>query len=131
MNSFIFYDWYKSAIDKLKEPDKRLAAYEMICNYALKGVAPDETTSYEEILMLFETVKGSIDTNRAGRNSKDYRKFRKRVLKRDEYTCQNCGCKRNLQVHHILPYAFYPSERINLSNGITLCKKCHYKEHYE
>ena len=47
--------------------------------------------------------------------------------KRDNHTCQMPGCKtkRNLQCHHIMPYAKYPSLRTTVSNLICLCRKHH------
>lgn len=128
-DSIVFYAWYKRAIDRLKDPDKQLSAYQMIFNYAFKGIVPDKTTSCDEVLLLFESVKDSIDESKSGRNSQGYKCFRKRVLERDGYTCRHCGSTKDLHVHHILPYAYYPEERINIDNGITLCKTCHYKEH--
>lgn len=67
--------------------------------------------------------------NCSGRNSKEYRSFRNSVLKRDRYTCRNCGAKKDLQVHHIKHYAKYPKLRTKMANGITLCEKCHKEEH--
>lgn len=55
-------------------------------------------------------------------------------IKRDNWTCQNCGnrSKKNkyirIEAHHIKPFAVFPELRFKLSNGITLCKKCHSKE---
>lgn len=58
-----------------------------------------------------------------------YQKFRADVLKRDNYTCQLCGSKEKLEVHHIKPYAKYPALRTTVSNGITYCYDCHKKQH--
>ena len=58
----------------------------------------------------------------------EYRKWREAVLKRDK-KCVKCGNTTNLHVHHILPFAYYPDERLNLNNGITLCEKCHREYH--
>lgn len=55
----------------------------------------------------------------------EYREWRSKVFKRDNYTCQECGSKRNLQAHHIRQVALYPDLVYELSNGITLCKTCH------
>lgn len=63
------------------------------------------------------------------RTDKGYDKFRKAVLKRDNYTCQLCGSKENLEVHHKKAYAKYIKLRTTVSNGITLCEKCHDKVH--
>lgn len=60
-------------------------------------------------------------------NDPQYEQFRKDVLKRDKFKCQmpSCTCKKNLQVHHIQTWAKAYSLRYDISNGITLCKKCH------
>ena len=50
---------------------------------------------------------------------------RLQAWERDNYTCQECGSKRNLQAHHIRQVALYPDLVYELSNGITLCKTCH------
>lgn len=63
------------------------------------------------------------------RSIKGYDKFRKSVLKRDNYACQLCGAKENLEVHHKKSYAKYKRLRTTVSNGITLCEKCHDKVH--
>ena len=56
-----------------------------------------------------------------------YANFKKEVKKRDERKCQGPACKSNkaLEVHHIRKWADFPSLRFDISNGITLCKKCH------
>ena len=61
----------------------------------------------------------------SARAEKGYSKFRKKVLERDNYTCQLCGSKNNLEVHHIKPYAKYPRLRVSVNNGITYCNQCH------
>lgn len=57
----------------------------------------------------------------------DYDDFCKKVLARDNYTCQMpyCESKHNLIVHHIQPYAKSPFLRTDPENGICLCRKCH------
>lgn len=63
------------------------------------------------------------------RNSKEYRKWVKDVLQRDNYSCQDCGSKDNLQAHHIEPYSQNPYMRVVLENGVTLCGECHSNQH--
>lgn len=60
-----------------------------------------------------------------------YAEWRRRVYGRDEYTCQHCGSmdRNNLNAHHIIPFSCDESLRTEISNGITLCVKCHVKEH--
>jgi hypothetical protein len=54
--------------------------------------------------------------------------IRKKVYKRDNWTCQICGkhCHKNIQCHHIIPYRHSLDD--GLSNLITLCVSCHKKE---
>ena len=76
--------------------------------------------------------KGGISAeNYNRRRVKEYRRWRDDVIKRDDYTCRECGdslCE--LHAHHIKEFARFPELRYVLSNGITLCKACHYKKHY-
>lgn len=71
--------------------------------------------------------KGGITSiNKKIRASIEYEEWRKAVLERDLYTCQNCFIIGGyLEVDHIKPFAFYPKLRFELSNGRTLCKPCH------
>lgn len=66
------------------------------------------------------------------RNSRDYKnpeykQWRHDVKTRDNYMCQWPGCcsRYRLEVHHIKTWAKYPSLRLSVTNGITLCNKCH------
>lgn len=52
--------------------------------------------------------------------------WRKAVFERDNYTCVNCnkkGCY--IEADHIKPWARFKELRFDVSNGQTLCKKCH------
>lgn len=63
--------------------------------------------------------------------SREYKKWRKQVFERDNYTCQLCGDNTggNLNAHHIKSYKDYPKLRRELTNGITLCERCHIEVH--
>lgn len=66
------------------------------------------------------------------RNNTTYQKWRLLVFERDNYTCQLCGQRGgNLNAHHIKPYKNFPELRLKLSNGLTLCEKCHKNLHKE
>lgn len=58
-----------------------------------------------------------------------YAMWRKYVLERDNYICQECDKKNSRNAHHIKSYIKYPTLRLKVSNGITLCKKCHKNKH--
>lgn len=52
------------------------------------------------------------------------------VISRDNATCQHCGASGiELHAHHVKPYRDNPELRFDVSNGITLCYKCHWKVH--
>ena len=63
------------------------------------------------------------------RGTDKYKKWRNKVYKRDNYTCQICGNNKsgNLEAHHIKLFSKYPKSRYDINNGITLCKSCHCK----
>jgi len=73
------------------------------------------------------------DFNSSLRECADSKKWRKKIFKRDNYTCKACGLKQsrreniNLNVHHIKKISDYPGLILKLWNGITLCEKCHRK----
>lgn len=56
-----------------------------------------------------------------------YKNWRKKVFERDNYTCQECFNRLDLVAHHKKPWRDYPKLRYVVSNGITLCRKCHSK----
>jgi hypothetical protein len=82
--------------------------------------------------------QGQFDTQELARGKKlmgveyqlpDYegKTFRAKVLWRDKYTCQHCGCHENLQAHHIRHKAHGGTN--SPQNGICLCETCHLQLH--
>jgi hypothetical protein len=64
--------------------------------------------------------------NQSDRRLPEYDVWRRAVLWRDLFTCQDCGAKgTELQAHHIEPWATFPALRFDVSNGLTLCIECH------
>lgn len=59
------------------------------------------------------------------RNCPEYTRWRKLVFTRDHYVCQCCGSPDNLRAHHIIGWSLDDSLGYSVSNGISLCKKCH------
>lgn len=51
------------------------------------------------------------------------------VMIRDKFKCARCGKGGRLHAHHIKPWASFPDLRFDVSNGETLCVKCHGDEH--
>lgn len=51
---------------------------------------------------------------------------RNKCFKRDNFTCRICGERGgNLNAHHIWPFQRFPEMMYEVTNLITLCKKCH------
>ena len=53
--------------------------------------------------------------------------FKSECFARDNHTCQQCGSKKRLECHHIIPVVNGGTNE--LSNLITLCHDCHSKAH--
>lgn len=67
---------------------------------------------------------------RHARGRGGYRQWRNSVLRRDGYTCQQCGERpAKLVAHHIRAWATDPDLRYSPSNGQTLCVPCHIATH--
>jgi 5-methylcytosine-specific restriction endonuclease McrA len=86
-----------------------------------------------------DTLEGEKHWNYKGKNcllkrlGTKYYKWRGEILKRDNYTCQVCGRGRKqgiqLHVHHLNSFAHNEDGRLDVNNGVTLCKDCHRKFH--
>lgn len=74
---------------------------------------------------------GITPENEKIRNSSEYKEWRIKVYQKDNYQCQMCGNKDELNAHHIYAFKYYPELRFDINNGLTLCKKCHNKLHSE
>lgn len=68
-------------------------------------------------------------------NSTKWERKRKMILRRDGYLCQLCKrygrMKEADTVHHIKHVDEYPELAYESDNLISICKKCHNKEHPE
>ncbi len=70
-------------------------------------------------------------TARPGRwalKRKEWQAVRHAVLERDNWSCQHCGERRRLEVHHTKPVRDYPQHAFNPDLCLTLCAGCHTKE---
>jgi hypothetical protein len=83
---------------------------------------------------------GATKLNRSIRTMTENRKWMDSVKARDK-KCQHCGSEEQLESHHLIPFAMILEknniqnrdearqckELWDVKNGITLCRKCHYK----
>lgn len=58
-----------------------------------------------------------------------YQSWRRAVHVRDNFTCQSCGYRNvngfGLHAHHVQEYAKVKDLRLDVANGMTLCRRCH------
>lgn len=71
---------------------------------------------------------GKTRETQCARSTSKYKQWCKDVYKKDWYTCQCCGESKNIvkNAHHIINFSDNENHRYEISNGITLCKECHY-----
>jgi len=71
--------------------------------------------------------KGGIsDERRRERSSMYMREARDACFQRDDYTCRGCGQRGGrLNAHHSWPFQRFPELKYEVSNLVTLCRKCH------
>ena len=67
---------------------------------------------------------------------KTWTKWAKTVKNRDDWTCQHCGYfgdtdSKQIIAHHLVDYRLAPELKFVVSNGRTLCRKCHPLYHPE
>lgn len=76
---------------------------------------------------LCHSWKGGVTPiNNRIRRSLNMRLWRTAIFMRDDYTCVSCHQRGGrLHADHVKPFALYPNLRFKLSNGRTLCVKCH------
>jgi len=77
-----------------------------------------------------ERELSKIEVHKVSRESKEYARYKKSVLKRDKI-CQCCGSPNNREVHHPLAFNAYNHLGADTNNGIVLCKDCHVEYHHK
>lgn len=130
---FTFYSEYWDEIKRFRKKSDRLMLLEAICRYSLYQEEPCELPN--ALQTAFDGLRGMMDADFRSaseiRRSCEYKKWRKSVFERDDYTCQRCGAIGvHLNAHHVMPFAYYPDLRTDIDNGITLCVTCHKAVHH-
>jgi 5-methylcytosine-specific restriction endonuclease McrA len=135
-------------IPKSEETKKRISITVQGRESGFKG--KHHKTETREILSKIrrEKYKEKQTINKQVRRYWKLEEWRKKVFERDNYTCQKCGIKNKkglgktvyIHAHHIkslssiigelsFEKAILVEELYDINNGVTLCIKCHKKEH--
>lgn len=70
------------------------------------------------------------DEQRGKHRGDESKKWSKNILQKYKFTCQKCGVfGKKLHAHHLDSYAKNPDKRLNIDNGVCLCKNCHKEYH--
>ena len=105
---------------------------------ARKGKVPhnkNKTLSYEEKIKLSCAARKiplsdfdglTTPVARAERNKFSEIGMHMKCFERDNFQCQSCNLNKTiLNAHHLNSWKFFPEERFDLNNLVSLCKTCH------
>lgn len=82
----------------------------------------------EEYYISKDNIRGYVSQRARGKQQAEQQKWAMSVKERDGFRCKNTNCNSRtgiMHAHHIRNYADYPEFRLEISNGITLCERCH------
>lgn len=100
-------------------------------------IASTRKLSEEHKAKIADSMRGTKHPNWKGgvtypifalRKTKEYRLWHNAVLERDGFLCRKCHkSTRRLNAHHIFSFTLFPELRFEVSNGLTVCMRCHTK----
>ena len=154
-NTISLYDTYAKQLEPYDVKCRRLSndkkVLQVQCMYCGKWYIPTRNECHHKVQCIKGNYKGELNlycSNECKQACSTYsqRKYpkgfkvntsrevqphlRKLVLKRDNYTCQKCGCDdKQLHCHHITGVEINPVESADIDNCITLCIDCHKEVH--
>ena len=135
MSSIYIVMTYDECVDCGKAKSTRSAQRSAKCISCVGKCRTYSSVTIEKMI-----VSQNVRRVAEGRVSKDVRKWpgiiswANRVKQRDNHKCQVCNYqgtkgKKDVDAHHILWKSQFPALALMMSNGITLCKTCHWSEH--
>lgn len=131
--------WFQSVLKDMDDSEKG-SFMDFVIEYGFTGKAPYYNEMTDRQKQAWQICRRDLDYQKlhprcykfpddekiAIRRSGEYNNWRRLVFERDEYTCQSCGQHGGiLNAHHIKPFSKFPDLRLDINNGITLCKDCH------
>lgn len=129
------YDTARKIFKKLKQQNIIKKVKLTISDYSMYNsvfvfnpwICSSGNNIYLEILNIFKDsewkslMEGKVD----GRNSFEYILWEENIKERDNCKCVICGDDLDIEVHHISPYAIDYDNRLNVKNGLCLCRRHH------
>lgn len=133
--------WQSENFSGKGNPNYQNAQKRVVCNFCNKEFYRPESQLKGELgKYCSHSCKGKDKTGEDSPVWKDINseteKFtkqeRRKILERDEYTCQDCGKENeNFNAHHIIPTSESEEKAHDIDNGVTLCIECHASRHEE
>lgn len=62
--------------------------------------------------------------------TKEHRQWKDAVRERDGYKCALTGTTKRLEVHHLNHASYFPDERYDIDNGVTINRAIHLYFHW-
>ena len=97
--------------------------FDSICNNNISGYCKKCVNAQERAY----NWNGGYDLEQERfRKTYEFKEFRKGIMERDRYTCVCCGRHNGeMNAHHLDGYNWCIEKRVNVNNGVCLCKDCH------
>jgi hypothetical protein len=99
---------------------------------------PEQSPDWFAVDFDFAAFAAKFGTKQRSKGgNKAYAKFRLAILKRDNFTCADCGFSEHigkdspLHVHHVVEVKRDKTRIFDPSNVVTLCFNCHWKRHHK
>ena len=115
---------------KLSEQTKERMKGRTPWNKGIKGLQYSPKTQFKKGMIPWNKGLGVATEIQRIRMSDEYKRWRLKIFKRDNYTCKKCNIRGGeLEVHHKKPVCLFPELIMDDDNAETVHKDCHKKIH--
>ena len=118
--------WFTPTISEVKSRIKGINTNDgnrFYCSDPCKQICPLFGMSAKQLMKLDAIAAGRIDLKELSNEVPAW--IRKKVLELDDYTCQMCGSKDKLHVHHEIPQKRNLMLALDVDNCLSVCIPCH------